>query len=306
MFLSKTNQNITIKALKLLFFGICLIYILNRLEFQSFQFHVILEPIHVVLFILMMVLNWTLETLKWRVLLKSVERQSFWTSFQSILAGLSFGLLTPNRIGNFVGKILYLDSVNRIKGTLFAFFGNYAQLLTTVLFGSVVLFVYRLALMETYSSVLIVLPLLISFLMLLLYFYPSIIAWPLIQPIFSERLIQSFSELTKFNGKFDVLFIAILRHLVFTFQYLIVLAYHPEFDFFSVFCVIQLIFLFTTAIPSLIFGKIVIRESVAIYFLTDLGYQTDFIVSAVLFIWLINIAFPALFGSFFLMIKKQY
>jgi hypothetical protein len=83
------------------------------------------------------------------------------------------------------------------------------------------------------------------------------------------------------------------------------LSYSPSFDLYETLIAVQLIFFFTTVIPSLIFGKILIRETIAILVLSQLGFDTTFIINAVLFIWMINIALPSLLGSFLFLIKKR-
>jgi hypothetical protein len=252
-----------------------------------------------------MLVNWGLEAKKWQVLLSDVEQISFLQGIKAVLAGLSFGLLTPNRIGNFVGKILYLDPVNRIRGTLYAFYGNFSQLVTTLLFGSFVFAFYHKDYFDFYNPGIAFLPLLFSIGFLVLFFLPKIIRVPISEKVFSKEMIGNFGSIQSFDRKMEVFGLAISRHLVFTTQYLIVLSYSPYFSFLETLIAVQFIFLFTTVIPSIIFGKIIIRESVGVFILIQLGYDTSFIVSAVLFIWFINIAIPSLFGSFLFLIKKK-
>src|SRR5262249_6990083 len=55
----------------------------------------------------MMLLNWGLEACKWRLLLWPLEKISFGRSFKAILAGVALALNTPNRIGEYGGRVLY-------------------------------------------------------------------------------------------------------------------------------------------------------------------------------------------------------
>lgn len=302
---SKASQNITILVLKLLFFGLCLAFIVNKIYTEGFNFSFFLDAEYFALFVGLMFLNWGIEVLKWKALIQGLEELSYSDLTKSVLAGLSFGLLTPNRIGNFVGKILYLQPVNRIKGTLFAFYGNYAQLTSTVLFGSLAFAFYHNQFFGIYGDAIAFLPLIFVVGMIILFFHPGMIRMPILDKIFSQEIKESIEDVIKFKRKPEVFGLAVFRHLIFTIQYLLVLSYSPSFDLYETLIAVQLIFFFTTVIPSLIFGKILIRETIAILVLSQLGFDTTFIINAVLFIWMINIALPSLFGSFLFLIKKR-
>ena len=67
------------------------------------------------LIIILVFANWGLEARKWQVILKKLERISFFTAFKAVLSGLTLSLNTPNRIGEYGGRILYVKDGNRIK-----------------------------------------------------------------------------------------------------------------------------------------------------------------------------------------------
>lgn len=305
MYISKATQNITIKALKLLFFALCLLYIIDRLHTEKFEFSYFVSLRDFLVFSLLMVLNWGLEGLKWRVLISSTEKISFKTSCFSVLTGLSFGLLTPNRVGNFIGKIIYLEPKNRVIGTLFAFYGNFSQLVSTLIFGSIAFVFYHESYFGIYSNTIAFLPLLFSVFFLVLFLRPSLVSLSFAKRIFSKEILDNVRSIQLFDSKISVFGLSVSRHLIFTIQYLIVLSYSPSFDFFETLIAIQLIFLYTTMIPSIMFGKIIIRETVAVFILTQLGYSPSFIINSILFIWLLNIALPSLVGSLLLLTKRK-
>ncbi len=305
MYIAKASQNIIIWGLKLLFFLLCGWYIFDKIKVDGFQFSYYLNPIDFVLFISLMLMNWSLEASKWKYLIRHTEKISFLTSVKATLAGLSFGLLTPNRLGNFVGKVLYLKPQNRIEGSLFAVYGNLAQMISTFLFGSTC---FLLTYENYYAQINIVmasLPLLFSILLTLVFLYPERLRFSFLDKIFSPGFLKSVEGIQKFEGKKSILLLAIARHLVFTIQYLLVLSYAPEFSFWEVFLAVQMIFFLTTMIPGLIFGKMMVRGPVAIFVLGTLGFSTSFALNAVLFIWMVNIALPSLIGSFLFLIKKR-
>ena len=67
---------------------------------------------------LMMLLNWSLEALKWKELTKAYHKMSFSEAFRSVISGVSTSFITPNRIGDFIGKLSYLPKGKRKIGLM--------------------------------------------------------------------------------------------------------------------------------------------------------------------------------------------
>ncbi|HPI54410.1 MAG TPA: lysylphosphatidylglycerol synthase domain-containing protein, partial [Chitinophagaceae bacterium] len=72
--------------------------------------------IYISLVFILMILNWTVEGIKWRLLLKGTEQLSIIRSLQSVLTGVAVSMITPNRIGEYMGRILFLENRNKIQG----------------------------------------------------------------------------------------------------------------------------------------------------------------------------------------------
>src|SRR3546814_136969 len=48
---------------------------------------------------LLMLVNWGTEVFKWKYLVRKIEWVSLWKSTESLLAGLTLAIFTPNRVG---------------------------------------------------------------------------------------------------------------------------------------------------------------------------------------------------------------
>ncbi|MGQ0828986.1 MAG: lysylphosphatidylglycerol synthase domain-containing protein, partial [Bacteroidota bacterium] len=79
----------------------------------------------------LMFVNWGLEALKWKLLIHPLESVSYLTSIQSIFAGVTISIFTPSRVGEFVGRIFFLEHADKIQATLKSFIGSIMQLLVT-------------------------------------------------------------------------------------------------------------------------------------------------------------------------------
>ena len=85
--------------------------------------------------ILMMFLNWFLESLKWRFLISKIEKITIKRSIRAVFSGITVSAFTPNRVGEYAGRVFCLEKADRIQGVLITIIGSMAQLLTTIVFG---------------------------------------------------------------------------------------------------------------------------------------------------------------------------
>ncbi|MCH8082275.1 MAG: flippase-like domain-containing protein [Proteobacteria bacterium] len=90
----------------------------------------------------MMFLNWGIESVKWKFLIRKIEAISFIRSFKAVFAGTCVSIFTPNRIGEFGGRVFYLNKSDRLQATIITILGSMGQLLITFVLGSVSLLIY--------------------------------------------------------------------------------------------------------------------------------------------------------------------
>ena len=105
---------------------------------------------------LMMFLNWFLEALKWRFLISKIEKISISRSFRAIFSGITVSAFTPNRVGEYGGRVFCLEKSDRLQAVLVTVIGSIGQLVTTIFFGSIgLLFLpkYSLEFYRTINSI---------------------------------------------------------------------------------------------------------------------------------------------------------
>ena len=88
----------------------------------------------ILVFVLMFV-NWSLEALKWKISVQRVQPVGFFRSLKAIFSGVSFSVTTPNRTGEYFGRVLYMDDGNRLKVISLTILGSISQLIVTIFFG---------------------------------------------------------------------------------------------------------------------------------------------------------------------------
>ncbi|MBN1252923.1 MAG: flippase-like domain-containing protein [Bacteroidales bacterium] len=263
---------------------------------------------------LLMPLNWLLESTKWKILLTDIEKISIIKSLKSIFVGLSFAIITPNRIGEFVGRPVLLKKENRISASLATFVGSLSQTIITLSLGILALILFFRSSSAIFISknqyiIFIIFSILLLILISLIFFKPKI--W--------KYLTSKINLLKKWAYKFDfasnykstvlikVLSLSLLRYFVFFSQFFLLLKFFGvEISITEAFISIALNYLFLFAIPSFALAEIGIRGSVAIFFIGIFINNDLAILISSISLWIINLALPAIIGSIYLVKRKFY
>ncbi|MCF0206777.1 MAG: flippase-like domain-containing protein, partial [Bacteroidales bacterium] len=90
---------------------------------------------YLVILVLLMPANWTMEVWKWMLLTRKVEEIDFAKSLKAVMTGVTVGTITPNRVGEFAGRILFVKEENRASVSFLTIFGDLAQFCATIIFG---------------------------------------------------------------------------------------------------------------------------------------------------------------------------
>ena len=265
----------------------------------------------VIVFILMFI-NWSVEAVRWNSLLRKVEYVSFTDALQATFSGITFALFTPNRVGEYAGRVLFINTVSRWRILIVTTIGIYAQLLSTILFGTVGL-AYVMLMSGILNSTfyiewtVIILLIISAILLFILYFNIRLIENLLERFSFLNKLKIYLKVLLHYSSKelFKVLSLSMLRYIVFTIQYLLLLKiFNIQIPLLEGSALIATIFLVQTIIPSIAIAEVGIRGNVALFFLTPYSSNQLGIVSAAWGLWLINLVIPAVIGMILILINR--
>ncbi|MCW3072651.1 MAG: hypothetical protein JWO44_2541 [Bacteroidetes bacterium] len=249
---------------------------------------------------LLMFFNWGIEALKWKILIAPLEHISFKTAMQSVFAGVTVSIFMPNRVGEFAGRIFFLEKADKVEATLKNFLGSFMQLSMTLIVGI-------LALVPMMREGSLQSPVISeSRGMLLLVAFAAAFVLPVVLNRYREKFsakVQSYFKVvfdTDRKTLLTVLFLSALRYAVFLLQYALVLcAFGVWLDPLLSVQLIAVTFLVTSLVPSFAFTEISTRGAAAMYLFSAYTTETAAVVTASLVIWIINLAAPAIIGSAF-------
>jgi len=271
--------------------------------------------------IILMLLNWGIEARKWQLLLRPLQALSFSKAFRSIFSGQAFAFSTLNGIGEYVGRLLYLDEGNRLRAVSLSMAGSISQLIVTL--GMGIAGAVYLGLFNDHSALTRLLPafwarmalggVLVGTILLVMLYFGLAQATKLVEKIsFVRRYGFLIDKVKSFRPKelTQILSLSLTRYIVFVVQYLLLLnVFNADGGFYATFWMISVIFLVLAIIPSIALAELGLRGEVSILLLGLLSTNTIGILLASTGIWIINRVIPALAGSLFILsvrlFKKQ-
>lgn len=256
--------------------------------------------------------NWGFEARKWQVLLRTLQPFSFFTAYKSVLSGVTLSLNTPNRIGEYGGRILYVKDGNRIKGISLSIAGSISQLIITLVVGCAGLgyLIYfknnegapflAMGLPVFWLHTLLFLSCCATIIILLFYFRLSWLI-KLVEKIpAASKYVQYISVLDDFNVKLllRLLYLSFLRYAVFIIQYILLLqVLDVSILWINGVWIISILFLVMAIVPSFAIADLGIRGKFSIELLSFYSTNTVGIIGTTFGIWFINLFIPALAGS---------
>jgi uncharacterized membrane protein YbhN (UPF0104 family) len=260
----------------------------------------------VILFLLMF-LNWFIEALKWKYLVERIERVSLWRAIESVFCGLTWAIFTPNRIGEYGGRMFFLSPRKRILGAIAMAVGAIGQMVITNVMGAIALLWFIWRFIDTGFWLYIALVFLgVCFcgLFILTYFNLSWLNSLLNKFDILKPLRKFFFILARYRFKqlWKIFMYSAARFAVFTSQYYILIhLLLPELLLFEICMMVFILFFIQSAIPSLDLLDVGVRSSVATYLFGFITSHDVAIMAATAYIWFINLIIPAILGTGFVL-----
>ncbi len=269
---------------------------------------------YILLALLLMPVNWLIESIKWQFLIHKIEKVKIWDAVKAVYAGTAISIFTPNRIGDYLGRIFILKKGDRIDGTVATIVGNLSQLLVTIIMGGWSMIYFSQSLTQnflkedSFETIGIAIIAIILFLLLLLYFYFPSIEKKIYHRLKMDRMpiikhLNLLSEYTK-RDLFSVLIYSFSRYMIYALQfYLLLIAFDIHLPFIESMMIVSLIFFSLAAIPSIAAVELGLRALVTMNIfgiLVNNSTSELAMVSAISTLWLINIALASLIGGLFI------
>ncbi len=255
----------------------------------------------------LMPFNWLIETLKWQPFLRRYDPISLKKAFFAVLAGVSFALFTPNRVGEYAGRLLYVRPENHWKSLLINAVGGIAQylvLLTGGILGG--LWFAARFLQWDQTTLLTCAAFVLAGLCVLYYIFfnirrivPIARRIPLLRRL--KPYVRDVVMLEQFRRRdlLLILFWSAARYLIYSTQYVLLLRFFSiETGLWGAYAGVATIYLLQTIIPLPAIAGLLVRGNLAVFVWAFFGGNELSSLAATFILWIINLILPALVGTF--------
>lgn len=252
----------------------------------------------VLLILLLTVLNWHFEILKWKVLVQKVRSISYFEALAQSLAAHTAAITTPNKLGEYGAKAYYFKDLQPKRIMVLNFTGNAYQLLTTLCFGS-----YGLTVYLKNNTALPFRP------WIVFAAYSALLFTCLFYLLCTKSYRKHFQHFKEIGLKVHFLTFAYscIRYLVFSCQFFLILfSFEPEIRFTEIIPVIWCMYLIASFIPGFSLVDFALKGSVALVLLASFPMQELSIMSTALLMWMCNFGIPAGLGMYFVLRTQPY
>jgi Lysylphosphatidylglycerol synthase TM region len=261
--------------------------------------------------VLLTPVNWACESRKWQLLAQKIEKISFTQAFNGVLSGLAMGFIVPNNVGDALGRVMSLQSQQRLSAIGAALLSNGLQFYVSWFFGTIgfIVLVMQHSAMQTGAN-------LTLFILLLTVLFFGI--WLIVNRLVAETYLERFrwyrflSPYSKVIAQYNnaelrhAFLWAVLRYAVFTAQFgLLLYVFGASLTVIEALVGIFLVFFAKTLIPALNFlGDLGVREAASLYFFSFYDIEPARVIATTLTLWSVNILLPVLVGIFSVMRLK--
>lgn len=301
-------MNFIIKCAIIIFLFVVLYYqIYKNANFSEAVLHVknsITSNYHILIVVfLLMIVNWSLETIKWKFLIDRFHHISWMDAIEGILFGITFSLFTPSRIGEFGGRVFALQN-DRLQAIVSTLLGSATQIVVNIslgTFGFVLFLLYESQIEIIYLfGVIFMVLLLISLAHLCLYNIDYLVnKFPHNSKL--KNYLKYIDIIKLYNAKdiFKIEFLSVLKYLVYVFQFMLLIYFFDIEIKFSVLLIstISMFFLQTINPLNIALIDFGFRGNVALFIFSKYTSNNLDILAATIILWFINLIIPAIFGG---------
>jgi len=240
------------------------------------------------LVLLLMIVNWVLESFRWMISIRVFERISFLESLSSVLGGLALNWIMPFTMGDAAFRLALRQ--DKYSTTSAIVVNRSIMILLTSIYGAFSVHYFSQAFLD------------LEFIALGLVVLGGVSVW------LSRKYLSSYlSYFHKIQARefFAIGGISAVRYAVFVLQfYLLLTLFLPKADPLLLFMGIGWVFFFKSIIPSLL-GGLGVREASGLVFFSDVT-TPELVVIPIFLIWAINTALPSVIGLIFIWTQRFF
>jgi uncharacterized protein (TIRG00374 family) len=305
---------IAVKVLLSVMIGALVLYNIDSVKLENIVKNADIS--FIILACALLPLNLYLQFAKWKYLVDrtSAVRVPAIQIWESVILGISFGFITPGRVGE-LGKLIAIEKTDRYKLLGMSILEKLYDTFPVIFFGIIsAIFLPELFFSD---SALMKVNMLIFALLILFSAYYVAVHPGILRTLLNYFRHKVFKQSVKFSRFTDslhgfkkgsasvLLLFSILLFLIYTTQFVFLILAFGEISILHAFLGVWLSILLKTFLPFSI-GDIGIREGTAAYIFAIFNFPAEAAVSAAFMLFVINILIPSAAGIFTVPFIKNF
>ncbi len=271
------------------------------------------KALYLAMAIVLIFVNWGLESRKWQLLVRSIKPLNFFTAYKAVLSGVSFSVALPNRVGEYIGRMMYQPEGGRLKTISLSIVGGLSQLLATIAWGTLGLAVLKTDLLLAYPQFTVPFQFLFYGLLLVLmgtalfYFNVGLVVRFFNRWLSNHHFLYLVESLKNFNAAFllRLLLLSSIRYGVFLLQYIILFHFFGvDVSALTIVPVMSVVFLALAVIPSIALLEVGLRGEISLKLMGLFSANSLGIGLTSVTVWFLNLIVPAVAGALLLVNVK--
>jgi hypothetical protein len=272
-----------------------------------------------IIIVLLMPLNWLIEIIKWKNIIKPLHPVSFTNATKAVLSGIAISVNTPNRVGEFGGRLLYLPVGKRMQSIPISITASISQLLVTLVCGTVCLALahffnmlgnfYTQQNQAILKTILLYTSTLVTMVVALFYFRLPFLLSILQRLPFVKNHAYVFTQAEKLPTIIltKTFVLALLRYCTFVLQYILMLKlFGIQAPWQSLLLLTAIYYLIMAILPTITLLELGLRGQAALLVFDAFAQSQAAVIAATASIYILNLLFPALLGTFALLTAKPF
>lgn len=253
--------------------------------------------------ILLAPVNWFWEAVKWQRVVRYLHPVSLRIACKAVMTGIAFGMVTPGKLGDFAGRILYLPPRKRVSAAIGTLLTNLIQVAASSTAGIAGLCYFLLHHQSGrwLSDFLKVCGLAVILIGILWFTRGYWVAY--MMRFGMVRKYSRYFRVLKWYDKKDIIYIygfSLVKYLTYNVQFLVLAnLLGAQIPWVAGIFATMMMYWLLMAIPSFMLADISVRGFVAtmVFVETGLALNGVSLLSASYVTWLLNLVLPSVIGS---------
>ncbi len=276
-----------------------------KINFDDIDISSIIEKWWLALIVILLIpINWLIEAAKWKTACRRIPHLNIRLAWKSVLAAISFGMLSPYRIGEFIGRLTLIDKKWNKQALYGTFLCTLSQNIVTISLGIIssiwMMNNYRMIEMTSERTYLYNI-LLVGFFVTLFFFHKSILKKLNTIPIIKKYASVVDDNSHTYKTMVSILTLGLVRYAVYTSQFvLLIYFFGGSLDIVGAFCAVSTIYLIQTGLPVPSFFDLFTRSEISIFVFSLMDLEPAIVLLSSSTLWVINLIIPSFLGLLYL------